>query len=150
MSISDELMWRYFDLASSKSFREVSNFKEQINSGVNPRDIKFILAQDIVARFHGLHAANQAQQDFIEQFQKGQTPDNIPEMQVSLTSDSIAIANLLQQAGLVASVSEGNRLVEQGGVKVNNEKVSRECKLHKNQSYLIQAGKRKYLNVDLR
>jgi tyrosyl-tRNA synthetase len=151
MSISDQLMWRYFDLLSSKPATEIAQLQQQVASGTNPRDIKFILAQDIIARLHTRQAAEQAQQDFIEQFQQGKAPDNIPTLEIMLPSVNIALANLLQLAGLVASVSEGNRAIAQGGVRVDGEKVEdKTCKLSRGKSYLLQVGKRKYLNIDLR
>lgn len=123
MSISDNLMWRYFDLLSFESNTQIAHWKKEVESGKNPRDIKFILAQEIVTRFHDKKSAELALENFKSRFQKHQLPDNIPEIKIKLTHPHISLANLLKETGLAVSVSEARRLIQGGGVKVNGEKV---------------------------
>src|SRR5689334_16288314 len=122
MSISDELMWRYFELLSFRPLAEISGFKKQVEAGANPRDIKFLLGQEIVARFHGAAAGQAAQEEFVARFQKGALPEDMQELDVSVGSAGIGIVELLKQCKLVASGSEANRLMEQGGVRVDGQK----------------------------
>ena len=151
MSISDELMWRYFELLSFRSVSEIARIRKQVAAGANPRDSKFLLAEEIVARFHSAAAAKAAHTDFVARFQKGTLPEDMPEHQIRVDGDGIAIATLLKQSGLTASTSEAQRLLEQGGVRVNNEKVSdRTLKLKAGGSYVLQVGKRKFARVLLK
>ncbi|MGB9429543.1 MAG: tyrosine--tRNA ligase [Gammaproteobacteria bacterium] len=151
MSISDELMWRYFELLSFRPLNEIEKFKRDIKDGANPRDIKFLLAEEIVVRFHGAGAARAAHAGFIARFQKGVVPEDMPEHIIKVEPGGIAIGALLKQCNLVASVSEANRMLEQGGVRVDGEKVTdRNLKLGIGKSYVLQVGKRKFARVQLR
>ncbi|MDE2196216.1 MAG: tyrosine--tRNA ligase [Gammaproteobacteria bacterium] len=151
MSVSDELMWRYFELLSFRSVSEIARIRKQVAAGANPRDSKFLLAEEIVARFHSVAAAKAAHADFVARFQKGALPDDMPEHQIQVDGDGIAIVALLKQSGLTTSSSEAQRLLEQGGVRVNNEKVSdRTLKLKAGGSYVLQVGKRKFARVLLK
>ena len=151
MSISDELMWRYFELLSFRSVSEIARIRKQVAAGANPRDSKFLLAEEIVARFHSAAAAKAAHADFVARFQKGALPEDMPEHQIRVDGDGIAIITVLKQSGLTASSSEAQRLLEQGGVRVNNEKVSdRTLKLKAGGSYVLQVGKRKFARVLLK
>ncbi|MFA5371508.1 MAG: tyrosine--tRNA ligase [Sideroxydans sp.] len=148
MSISDDLMWRYFDLLSFRSLAQIANFKEEAANGRNPRDIKVLLAQEIVARFHSQKAAEDALAEFEARFQKGVLPDDMPEITVQSSNGAIAIANLLKQANLAASTSEALRMVDQGGVKLDGEKVSdRTLQLKIGAVVVAQVGKRKFARV---
>jgi tyrosyl-tRNA synthetase len=145
MSVSDDLMWRYLELLSFRSLDQIANFKEEVNNGRNPRDIKVLLAQEIVARFHTQKAAEDALAEFEARFQKGVLPDDMPEISVSSTDGHIAIANLLKQAGLVPSTSEALRMIDAGGVKLDGEKVSdKALKLKAGAVVVAQVGKRKF------
>ena len=149
MSISDDLMWRYFDLLSFKSNEEISKLKEDAANGKNPRDIKFILAKEIVARFHNEEAADIAQEEFQSQFRDKGLPSDIPEIEIENAKD-LPIANVLKSAGLVKSTSEANRLIKQGAVKINNEKIDASTPIElfrDNELILIQVGKRRFAKV---
>jgi len=150
MSISDELMWRYFDLLSMQPPEIIQALRQQAKEGKNPRDIKFMLANEIVTRFHSDMAAQQAQADFIAQFQKGQIPTDIAHFSLSLSAHpKINLASLLKLAGLVSSVSEGNRMLQQGAVKIDGKKTNNiDTKLIPG-SYVIQVGKRNFCKVNL-
>ncbi len=151
MSISDDLMWRYFELLSFRPLAEIAKFKADIAGGANPRDIKFLLGQEIVARFHGAAAGQAAQNEFVARFQKGALPEDMPELALAVAAEGIGIVELLKQAQLVASGSEANRLLEQGGVKVDGEKAAdRSLKLKPGASHVLQVGKRKFARVTLR
>ena len=150
MSISDDLMWRYFELLSFRPLAEVAKFKQDIAGGANPRDIKFLLAEEVVGRFHSVAAARKAHEDFVSRFQKGAIPDEMPEHEFKVPAAGIAIAALLKQCALTESGSEANRMLEQGGVRVNGEKVSdRALKLKPGETYVLQVGKRKFARVRL-
>src|SRR5579863_2920807 len=139
MSISDDLMWRYFELLSFRPLAEIAGFKQQIKAGANPRDIKFLLGQEIVARFHGAAAGKAAQDEFVARFQKGALPEDMPELDVPTPAEGIGIVELLKQAQLVASGSEANRMLEQGGVKVDGEKAAdRGLKLKPGATHVLQ------------
>jgi tyrosyl-tRNA synthetase len=147
MSISDDLMWRYFELLSFRPMDEIEGFKAEIDQGSNPRDIKFLLAEEIIARFHDAAAATQARENFIARFQKGAMPDEMPEFEFQ---GAMAIANLLKEAGLVSSTSEAMRMIKQGAVKIDGEKVA-DAKLEINapSTQIYQVGKRKFARVSL-
>ena len=150
MSISDDLMWRYFELLSFRPIAEIEGFKRQIQEGANPRDIKFLLGQEIVARFHGAGAGKAAQEEFVARFQKGALPEDMPEFELAVGAEGIGIVELLKQAQLAPSGSEANRLLEQGGVKVDGEKAAdRSLKLKAGGSHVLQVGKRKFARVTL-
>ncbi len=151
MSISDELMWRYYDLLSFKPVEEVSALKQQVAAGANPRDIKILLAKEIIARFHDEAAAEAAHQDFTQRFSKNALPDDIPAVSVSCDGDSMPIANLLKEAGLVDSTSEAIRMIKQGAVKLNGETKIEDSKLEvaKGSTQIYQVGKRKFAKITL-
>ena len=149
MSISDELMWRYIELLSFASLEAIAKWKADVAAGQNPRDIKVQFAQEIVARFHSAADAEKALTDF-QTRAKGGIPDDVPKISLTIEGDSIGIAQLLKMAGLVESTSEAYRAMEQGGVKIDSEKVSdRQLQLAKGQSVVAQVGKRKFANVTI-
>ena len=144
MSISDEIMWRYFELLSFRPMAEIESFKKEMAEGKNPRDIKFLLAKEIVARFHNEQAGEDAQQAFVQRFQKGALPDDIPEVMLTFEGDSIPIANALKDAGLVSSTSDAYRMLKQGAVKIDGEKVSdKGITFAAGSSQVVQVGKRR-------
>nr|WP_297347070.1 tyrosine--tRNA ligase [uncultured Glaciecola sp.] len=150
MSISDELMWRYYDLLSFKPIDEIEQLKIDTQNGKNPRDIKIALAQELIARFHSEADADVALQDFIQRFQKNAIPDEMPEVEITMDAEGIAIGNLLKQADLVASTSDAMRMIKQGAVKVNGEKVSdTRLVLHEKGENVYQVGKRKFARIKL-
>lgn len=151
MSISDELMWRYFELLSFRSISEIRKFKLEIAEGTNPRDIKFRLAEEIVTRFHGGADAETAHAEFVARFQKGALPDVMPEHQIECPDGDMPLVQLLKQCQLTVSTSEAQRMLDQGGVRVDGEKVSdRSIKLKTGKSYVLQVGKRKFARVHLK
>jgi tyrosyl-tRNA synthetase len=146
MSISDELMWRYFDLLSFRTTQEIAGFKCEVDEGRNPRDVKVLLAQELVARFHAKRDADDALADFQARFQRGALPDAMPEFSIT----SAPVAQVLKQAGLVSSTSEALRLIEGGGVRLNGEKVSdKAMALEAGATVVLQVGKRKFARVSL-
>ena len=150
MSISDELMWRYFELLSFRPLGEIEALSKSIDSGKNPRDVKFELAMEIVERFHDRTAAEAGKEEFISRFQKGAMPDEIPEKTVSSQEGSLGIAHLLREAGLVASTSEAFRMIKQGAVKIDGEKIDdRGLNISAGTSHVYQVGKRKFARVEL-
>jgi len=145
MSISDELMWRYFDLLSFRSNEELAALKAGVEGGRNPRDVKFLLCEEIIERFHDAGAAVAARESFIAQFQQGQMPEDIPEKTLETGGDGIGFAAALKQCGLVSSNSEAFRMIQQGGVRIDGEKVSdRSLKLEAGFEGILQVGKRKF------
>ncbi|MDA8924732.1 tyrosine--tRNA ligase [Gammaproteobacteria bacterium] len=150
MSISDELMWRWFDLLSFKSSEDIQLLKAQQADGMNPRDIKIALAKELIARFHDGQAAEEAEQNFINQFQKKNIPDDIEELVLSWPEDSIPLPNLLKDAGMTESTSEAMRMIKQGGVRINEEKITDpKHSVPKNSSAIYQVGKRKFKKITL-
>ena len=150
MSISDDLMWRYFELLSFRPMTEVEKFQRSIEDGANPRDIKFLLAEEIITRFHDAQSATAARQDFINRFAKGALPDDMPEVTLALEQEMMGIAALLKQAGLTSSTSESFRMIQQGAVKLDGEKVSdRGLELAKGVVVVAQVGKRKFARITL-
>ena len=150
MSISDELMWRYFELLSFRPMDDVEQFQRDIDAGANPRDIKFLLAEEIIARFHDAAAAEAAKQDFIARFTRGALPDDMPEIEIELDQDIIGIAALLKQSGLTDSTSDSFRMIKQGAVKLDGEKVSdRGLELTRGSVLVAQVGKRKFKRITL-
>jgi len=150
MSISDELMWRYFELLSFRPLTEIERFKQQINDGSNPRDIKFLLGEELVGRFHSETEGVKAREAFIARFQKGALPDEIPEQVISVDGAGLAIANLLKEAGLTKSTSESIRMIKQGAVKLDGERVEdgkREMAV--GSEHIYQVGKRRIAKVKL-
>ncbi|MBI3527631.1 MAG: tyrosine--tRNA ligase [Betaproteobacteria bacterium] len=148
MSISDELMWRYMELLSFESLATLRKWKDEVAAGRNPRDIKVTFAQEIVARFHDRAAAERALADFESRFKQGEIPEDIPELTLSAGGEALPITQILKQAGLTASTSEAMRMIEQGGVKLDGEKVSdKALKLPAGGPFVIQVGKRKFARV---
>ena len=147
MSISDDLMWRWFELLSFRPINEVNELKKEVKSGMNPRDTKILLAEEIIERFHSKEDAENAKNTFLDRFQKGAKPKDIETFSISL-DDHIAIGNLLKESGLVQSTSEAMRLVKQGAVKINDEKIDDpKLSIEKNQELLVQVGKRRFLKI---
>ena len=150
MSVSDDLMWRYFELLSFRPMTEIDQFQRDIEGGANPRDIKFLLAEEIITRFHDAKSATAARQDFINRFAKGALPEDMTEITLTLEQDMIGIAALLKQAGLTTSTSESFRMIQQGAVKLDGEKVSdRGLELAKGVVVIAQVGKRKFARITL-
>ena len=150
MSISDVLMWRYLELLSFRSMGEIVGWREEVEQGRNPRDIKVLLAQEIVERFHSKKAAEDALTEFEARFKQGVLPDDMPEIAVASTDGHIGIAQLLKQAGLVPSTSEALRMIEQGGVKLDGEKISDKALQLKTGAVVVaQVGKRKFGRVSV-
>ena len=148
MSISDDLMWRYLELLSFESLMTVSKWREEVAKGRNPRDIKVLLAKEIVARFHSKKSAEDASWEFEARFKQGMLPDEMPEITVSSSEGLIGIAQLLKQAGLVASTSEALRMIAQGGVKLDGEKVSdKALQLKAGATVVAQVGKRRFSRI---
>ncbi|MEE6075852.1 tyrosine--tRNA ligase [Avibacterium paragallinarum] len=147
MSISDELMWDWYDLLSFRPLSEIAQFKQEVAEGRNPRDIKVLLAKEITARFHSEAEADAAEQAFINRFQKGAIPDEMPEFTFE---GEIGLANLLKEAGLVSSTSEAIRMVNQGGVKIDGEKVENAKAIIYASTAVYQVGKRKFARVTVK
>src|SRR5260221_8989363 len=148
MSISDELMWRYLELLSFESLTTLRKWKEEVTEGRNPRDIKVTFAQEIVTRFHDRAAAERALADFESRFKQGEVPEDIPEVTLSTGGEAMLISQILKQAGLKGSTSEAMRMIEQGGVNVDGEKVSdKALQLLAGGPFVIQVGKRKFARV---
>ena len=148
MSISDDLMWRYIELLSFQSIAEINQSKQLVTTGANPRNIKVKFAQEIVARFHNPAAADAALADFEARFKQGGVPDDMPEIALAAPG-GLAISQLLKQAALTTSTSEATRMIEQGGVKIDGEKISDKALKVAPGVYVIQVGKRKFARVTL-
>ena len=148
MSISDELMWRWFELLSFISEKEINNLRQQVDEGTNPRDIKFLLAEELVDRFHETGQGASCRESFLQRFQKGSLPDDIKETSLTIESDSIPLTNLLKNTDMTSSTSEAMRLIKQGGVKIDSEKVLDPKKeIQKGSEAVYQVGKRKFLKI---
>jgi tyrosyl-tRNA synthetase len=148
MSISDELMWRYFELLSFRPWSEIEKLKQQVAEGMNPRDVKFQLAEEIITRFHDKAAAQKAQENFIARFQKGAIPDEMEEHQIAVPGGKIGIAALLKEAGLVPSTSEAMRMIKANAVKIDGERVeSHTVEIAAGSAHVYQVGKRKFARV---
>ncbi|MCL2830708.1 MAG: tyrosine--tRNA ligase [Betaproteobacteria bacterium] len=151
MSVSDPLMWRYYELLSFRSNAEIARFKKEVEEGRNPRDIKVLLAQEIVARFYDAHAADDALADFEARFRQGAIPDDLVEITLDTAGAPMPLSQIMKQAGLAPSTSEALRLIEQGGVRIDGEKISdKTLRLSAPASFVVQAGKRKFARVVLR
>ncbi|MDP1927481.1 MAG: tyrosine--tRNA ligase [Thiobacillus sp.] len=150
MSVSDELMWRYIQLLSFESLHTIASWKQQVADGGNPRNIKVVFAQEIVARFHGSSAAQQALTDFEARFQKGVLPDEMPEISLASTAGGIAVPLLLKQAGLVVSTSDAIRQIAGGGVRLNGERVvDKGMVVSSGATVIAQVGKRRFARVTI-
>ncbi len=150
MSISDELMWRYFELLSFRPMREIAEWNEDCENGANPRDFKVKLAQEIITRFHDEAAAIKALDNFEARFQRGAIPDEMPEVELNIEGASLGIANLLKEADLTSSTSEAIRMINQGAVKIDGEKVENpKLEIAADSQHVYQVGKRKFARVKL-
>ncbi|EIC31575.1 MULTISPECIES: tyrosine--tRNA ligase [Methylomicrobium] len=150
MSISDELMWRYFELLSFRPMTEIRQWRQECQLGANPRDYKVLLAQEIIERFHSAAAAQKALENFEARFQRGAMPDEIEEKEIKIQGEHYGIANILKDAGLTASTSEAIRMINQGGVKIDGEKISDpKLEIAVGASHVYQVGKRKFMKVML-
>ncbi|MDV7106129.1 tyrosine--tRNA ligase [Vibrio sp. TH_r3] len=146
MSISDDLMWSYYELLSFRPLTEIEQFKVEVDAGKNPRDIKILLAKEIIARFHTDADAEAAEQDFINRFQKGAIPDEMPEFEFE---KGIAIGNLLKEAGLVNSTSDAMRMIRQGAAKIDGDKIEDTKMIPQAGTAVYQVGKRKFARITL-
>ena len=150
MSISDDLMWRYFELLSFRDEEEITELKKSQKEGSNPRDIKFLLAEEIVNRFHGEGSGNSAKEEFQSRFQKGNNPSDIKEITINLEEKSITLAKVLKEAKMVPSTSEALRLIKQGAVRIEGEKIlDSKHEINLNSSLLYQVGKRKFSKIKI-
>ncbi len=150
MSVSDELMWRYIELLSFESLETIRRWKAEVEAGRNPRDVKVLFAQEIVSRFHGAGAGQTALVEFEARFKQGEIPEEMPEFSFGTGADAISLAQVLKQAGLTSSTSEALRMIDQGGVRLNGEKVSdRAATLPRGEPMVLQVGKRKFARVTL-
>jgi tyrosyl-tRNA synthetase len=150
MSISDDLMWRYFELLSFRPMTEIEGFRAEIAAGKNPRDIKFLLGEELVDRFHGAGEGAKARESFIARFQKGAMPDDIAELILNSDGKGMTLVALLSQAELVKSTSEAIRMVQQGGVRIDGDKVEdQKLEIAANTTHIYQVGKRRFARVTL-
>jgi tyrosyl-tRNA synthetase len=150
MSISDELMWRYFELLSFRPMAEIAQWNEECQNGANPRDYKFKLAQEIIARFHDEAAAVKSLENFEARFQRGAIPDEMPEIELKIDGNNLAIANLLKDAELTSSTSESIRMINAGAVKIDGEKVDNpKLEIAAGSQHVYQVGKRKFARVTI-
>jgi tyrosyl-tRNA synthetase len=150
MSISDTLMWRYFELLSFKSSEDIEAFKKEVEQGENPRNIKFKLALEIVERYHSAEQAEQALANFINRFQKGALPDNIETIELDSTHQPLTLSHILKAANLVSGTTEAMRMVKAGAVKIDSEKIlDKDIKLQPGKTYILQVGKHRIAKVNL-
>ncbi len=150
MSVSDDLMWRYYDLLSFRPAEEIDAYKLDIAGGRNPRDVKVLMAQEIVGRFHGVQAAEDALADFEARFRQGAIPDDIPEVVLDSAGALLGIAQILKQSGLTGGTSEALRMIDQGGVKLDGAKIEdRNLAFPAGSAFVVQVGKRKYARVKI-
>lgn len=150
MSISDELMWRYFELLSFRPMTEIEKFRADVALGTNPRDIKFKLAEEIIARFHDQIAATKAREEFIARFKHGAIPEDINEIKIAIETHDLPLANLLKQAGLASSTTDALRMIKQGAVKIDNQKVCDDkLRIKKGTTGIYQVGKRRFAKISV-
>jgi tyrosyl-tRNA synthetase len=150
MSISDDLMWRYFELLSFRPLQEIEQLQQEVQQGMNPRDVKFQLGKEIVARFHDEAAAENALSTFIARFQKGAMPDDMPELTIDSDGGEIKIANLLKNASLTGSTSDAFRMIKQGAVRVDGERISdKDLSIAAGNTHVFQVGKRRFARVTI-
>jgi tyrosyl-tRNA synthetase len=141
-------MWRYFDVLSFRGLSDIGALRKQVEDGLNPRDAKFELALEIVGRFHDTAAADAAKNEFVSRFQQGAMPDEIPELSLQGNDGSLGIAHLLKNAGLVSSTSEAFRMIKQGAVRIDGERVEdRSLQIDAGSNCVYQVGKRKFSRV---
>jgi tyrosyl-tRNA synthetase len=150
MSVSDELMWRYFELLSFRPLAEIEGLRDRVAAGENPRDIKYELGIELVARFHDQASAEQAKESFVNRFRYNELPEDLPELVLECADGGLGIGHALQQAGLVASTSEAFRMIKQGAVRMDGERIEdRELELPVGASHVLQVGKRRVARVRL-
>ncbi|MDH3758861.1 MAG: tyrosine--tRNA ligase [Gammaproteobacteria bacterium] len=150
MSISDDLMWRYFEVLSFRSLHDIASLRKRVQDGMNPRDVKFELAMEIVARFHDNGAADAAKQEFISRFREGAMPEDMPELTLETRDGTLGIAHLLKGAGLVSSTSEAFRMIKQGAVRIDGERVEdRSLTIDAGSTNVYQVGRRRFARVRL-
>lgn len=150
MSISDTLMWRYITLLSFKTSAQIKQWQNAVAEGANPRDIKVTFAKEIVERFHSCTAAEEAYNDFVARFQQKQLPDDLPEITLTISTTQLAIANLLKEANLTLSTSESLRMIKQGAVKIDGERINDPTlKISVNSTHIYQVGKRRLAKVKM-
>lgn len=148
MSISDSIMWRYYELLSFKTLAEIKSLQEQVEKGMNPRDAKVLLAKEIVTRFYDATAADQAEEQFTQQFRKGMIPDDISEITISCDTPEIPLTRLMKEANLTKSTSDSIRMIEQGAVKLDSIRVeSADHKVKQGSEFVIQVGKRRFAKI---
>ena len=150
MSVSDELMWRYFELLSFRPLQEIERLQQDVQQGMNPRDVKFQLGQEIVERFHDKAAAENALAAFIARFQKGAMPDEMPELSIDANGGEIKIANLLKDASLTGSTSDAFRMIKQGAVRIDGERITdKGLSIAAGNTHVFQVGKRRFARVTI-
>lgn len=150
MSISDDLMWRYFEVLSFRSLADIKALRKAVDDGMNPRDTKFELGLEIVARFHSEAAAQEAKQEFVSRFQQGAMPDEIPDVELACSNGTMGIAHLLKGADLVTSTSDAFRMIKQGAVRIDGERIEdRSLEISAGTTHVFQVGKRKFARVSL-
>ena len=150
MSVSDDLMWRYFEVLSFRSLEDIAGLRKRVEDGMNPRDAKFELASEIVARFHDAGAAEAAKQEFIARFREGAMPEDMPELTLEAEDGTLGIAHLLKGAGLVSSTSEAFRMIKQGAVRIDGERVEdRSLTIDSGSTNVYQVGRRRFARVSL-
>nr|WP_292988241.1 tyrosine--tRNA ligase [Nitrosomonas sp.] len=150
MSVSDQLMWRYIELLSFESIETIQKWQQEVEQGRNPRDIKVIFAQEIVTRFYNRKEAEVALADFEARFKRGALPDDMPEKSIQITDDGVLLTQLLKQVGLTASTSEAQRMINQGAVKLNGQKIEdKSMTIARNETIVVQVGKRKFARVTI-
>lgn len=150
MSISDETMWLWFELISFRSLKEIQQLRNEAAEGMNPRDIKFMLAEELAARFHTKGDAEKAKENFVSQFQKGKLPDEMPEVTLEFEKDGMPLPQLIKNAGLTSSTSEALRMIKQGGVRIDSAKIENKDLLFDEEKVIIlQVGKRRFAKVKL-
>ncbi|MFZ2314783.1 MAG: tyrosine--tRNA ligase [Gammaproteobacteria bacterium] len=150
MSLSDETMWLYFELLSFRSLAEIQKLRDDVANGMNPRDVKFLLGEELAARFHNEEAAKSAKENFVAQFQKGQLPEDMSEIELTVGEEGMPIANIIKHAGLTDSTSEAIRMLTQGAVRLDGEKVlDKNLRLTHNQCIILQVGKRRFAKIVL-
>ncbi len=150
MSVSDDLMWRYYELLSLRPMTEVNRWRDQALEGANPKDFKIKLAEEIVERFHDKSMAMQAKENFAARFQRNEIPEDLQEINIKLSQGYLLIANLLKQANLVSSTSEAIRMIQQGAVKIDGQKISdSQLKIKQGAAHVYQVGKRRFAKITL-
>ena len=150
MSVSDELMWRYFKLLSFRPMHEIEAWRQECQDGANPRNYKVALGQEIVARFHGTHAAQKALEDFEARFQRGVVPEDMPLVRLPVVAEGLVIPNVLKSAGLTETTSEAIRMIKQGAVKIDGERVEDpKLQLFQGGVHVYQVGKRKFARIEM-